>query len=60
MMVKISAAIHAGKFSQADLDGWVRNPSPDGWGLTSITQLSADPVKTQQFYDWMRSAGLID
>lgn len=54
MMPKISAAIHAGKFTNADLTGWCEQ-----WGLSSVMQLAADRVKTKQFDTWLTEAGLI-
>lgn len=59
-MPKVAQAMQAGKFDQPTLDGWVKNPAPNGWGLASIGQLAADRMKTQQFYDWLKGSDLID
>jgi hypothetical protein len=59
-MPKIAQAMATGKFTAAQLDAWITTPAPDGWGMTNISQFQADPVKTEQFYGWLKSAGLVD
>lgn len=54
-MPKISEAIKAGKFSTADLDGYLAT-----WQLTNIGQLQIDPVKAEQFYHWLKGSNLVD
>lgn len=53
-MPKFSAALQAGKFTQADLPGFYQP-----WGISDIGQLSADPARILQFHDWLAAAGRI-
>lgn len=50
-MPKFAAALNSGRFSQDDLKGYLQS-----WGLTDIGQISTDPIKVEQFYNWLRSA----
>lgn len=50
-MPKVSDAIKAGRFSNDDLSRWLAD-----WGLANVGQLTTDPAKTEQFYNWLRSA----
>lgn len=59
-MPKIAQAMATGKFTPVQLDAWITTPAPDGWGMTNISQFQADPVKTEQFYNWLKSANLVD
>jgi hypothetical protein len=53
-MPKFSAALQAGKFTQADLPGWYQQ-----WGISDIGQLATDPTRLLQFHDWLAQAGRI-
>lgn len=55
LMPMVSDAIKAGRFTDAALKSWVQQ-----WGMDAITQLQADPAKAEQFYQWMRSGGMLD
>lgn len=50
-MPKFAHALNTGRFSQDDLKGYLQS-----WGLTDIGQISTDPIKVEQFYNWLRSA----
>lgn len=54
-MPKMAQALASGKFDQPTLNGWLGQ-----WQLTDVGQLAADPMKTQQFYDWLKGSNLID
>lgn len=54
-MPKIAQAMATGKFDQPTLNGWLAQ-----WQLSDVGQLAADPMKTQQFYDWLKGSNLID
>lgn len=54
-MPKLSAAMQAGRFDAAALAGYLNQ-----WQLSEIGQLANDPAKTLQFYEWLKSAGLVD
>lgn len=54
-MPRVSAAINAGKFDNNALKGYLQQ-----WGLTDITQLATDPTKVEAFYNWLKTANLID
>jgi len=54
-MPRIAAALQANKFSSADLSGYLSQ-----WQIAEIGQLAADPVKTLQFFEWLKSAGLVE
>lgn len=54
-MPKIAAAMGAQKFDSNYLTSCLKQ-----WELTDVSQLQADPVKTQAFYEWMKAAGLMD
>lgn len=53
-MPKFSAALQAGKFTQADLPGFYQP-----WGISDIGQLATDPARLLQFHDWLAAAGRI-
>lgn len=54
-MMKLSAAMQSGRFNQDALKAYLKQ-----WELTDVTQLATNPVQTQAFYDWLKSANLID
>lgn len=54
-MPKISQAMKAGKFGDADLKGYLAS-----WQLTDVGQLASDPVKAEQFYLWLKQSNLVD
>jgi len=54
-MPKLAKAMNDKRFDQAALTGWLGQ-----WGLTDVGQLSADRMKTEQFYQWLKSSNLID
>lgn len=54
-MPKVSAAMQSGKFNQETLNSWLAQ-----WQLSSIMQFQADPVKAEQFYQWLKTAGMVD
>lgn len=60
LMPKVAQAMAAGRFTPAQLESWVTTPAPEGWGMANISQFSADPVKTEMFYNWLKSSNLID
>lgn len=55
LMPKLSDAMKAGKFTDDALKGWLAQ-----WELTSIMQLQSDPIKAQQFYNWLKQSNLVD
>jgi hypothetical protein len=60
LMIKIAEGMKAGKFTSDQLNAWVTAPAPGGWGMANINQFGADPGKTEQFYNWLKSANLVD
>lgn len=60
LMIKVAEGMKAGKFTSDQLNAWVTAPAPGGWGMANINQFGADPGKTEQFYNWLKSANLVD
>lgn len=54
-MPKLAQAMNEKRFDQNALNGWLQQ-----WQLNDIGQLATDRVKTEQFYNWLKSSNLVD